>query len=272
MKNSDRIYVGVLLSIVVLLILTACATNSTTTSETEPSPIGNTYWELESYALSETGELEIIPDSMVVIYYGDNDSLFGFGGCNFMRGSYLTDGDAISVNSEFTTAFECPQDLAAQEQAIATALTLMGTFQEDGEQMKLSNPNGTEFINMSAITPPPTLAGTEWKLQSFNDGQGAVVQVLDGSEITAIFGTDGTLSGSAGCNNYSTTYEVSGDNLIIGETISTEKACLEPEGVMEQETQYLAALRQSTIARNLMAGLILLDAEAKPTTIYLANK
>jgi heat shock protein HslJ len=148
----------------------------------------------------------------------------------------------------------------------------MGTFQEEGEQLKLSNPNGNEFMNLTAITPAPALAGTEWKLQSFNDGQGAVVKVLAGSEITAQFGTDGTLSGSAGCNNYSATYEVSGDTLTIGATISTEKACLEPEGIMEQETQYLAALQQSTIVRNLVAGLILLDADEKPTTTYLVNK
>jgi heat shock protein HslJ len=63
-----------------------------------------------------------------------------------------------------------------------------------------------------------------------------------GTEITANFSEDGTLSVSAGCNNYSATYEVDEDNISIGPAVATRMFCQEPEGIMEQEVQYLAAL------------------------------
>ena len=63
-----------------------------------------------------------------------------------------------------------------------------------------------------------------------------------GTELTAAFGEDGTLSGSAGCNNYSAGYEVDGNNISIGLPISTMMACAEPAGIMEQEQEYLTAL------------------------------
>ena len=52
------------------------------------------------------------------------------------------------------------------------------------------------------------------------------------------------LTGSAGCNNYNASYETSGDNNIsIGPAATTRKFCAEPEGTMDQEQQYLAALQ-----------------------------
>jgi heat shock protein HslJ len=99
-------------------------------------------------------------------------------------------------------------------------------------------------------TPAPTeeppaaspLPGTSWLLISYNNGQGGMVSVLAGTEITALFGIDGTLSGSAGCNTYSTTYTVDGNSLAIGPPVTTGQACTEPVGVMEQESAYLEAL------------------------------
>ena len=68
--------------------------------------------------------------------------------------------------------------------------------------------------------------------------------VLDGTGITIIFNsTEGQVKGSAGCNSYFGGYEVSNNNLSILQIGNTEMYCMEPEGVMEQEEQYLKALR-----------------------------
>ena len=66
--------------------------------------------------------------------------------------------------------------------------------------------------------------------------------ILEGTEMTAIFDEDGTLSGSAGCNNYVTGYTTDGSQISIGPAASTMMLCPEPEGIMEQEAAYLAAL------------------------------
>ena len=86
-----------------------------------------------------------------------------------------------------------------------------------------------------------SLEGTNWLLESLR-GESA----LSETTVTANFSEDGTLSGSAGCNNYNATYEVDGDNISIGPATATRMFCPEPDGVMEQEVQYLAALETAS--------------------------
>lgn len=80
---------------------------------------------------------------------------------------------------------------------------------------------------------------TTWFLASYGE-QGDLSSVLEGTEITATFeSADHQVSGSAGCNSYFGEYKVSGNKLTIHQIAYTEMACLDPEGIMEQEDQYL---------------------------------
>ncbi|MGE5602672.1 MAG: META domain-containing protein, partial [Nitrososphaerales archaeon] len=89
------------------------------------------------------------------------------------------------------------------------------------------------------------LAGTRWNVMNVNNGMGAVVGLVAGSTITMDFGTGGQLQGSAGCNTYSATYNASGDALTISPPRATQMYCDSPEGVMQQEQQFLAALQSA---------------------------
>ena len=85
------------------------------------------------------------------------------------------------------------------------------------------------------------LDGTKWVLTSLNGDR-----PLEGREVTLAF-DGGKASGSAGCNSYFGGYEVQGeDKLTFSEVGSTEMACLDPEGIMGQEEEYLTALRGAT--------------------------
>jgi uncharacterized lipoprotein YbaY len=86
------------------------------------------------------------------------------------------------------------------------------------------------------------LVGTNWTATGVNNGQAAVVSLVAETEITASFGVDGKLTGSAGCNTYTADYQTEGNTITIGPAAATRKACPQPEGVMMQEAQYLAAL------------------------------
>jgi heat shock protein HslJ len=91
--------------------------------------------------------------------------------------------------------------------------------------------------------PADNLEDVTWILKGYGKS-GNLQEVLDGSEITAIFdGDKSQINGSAGCNNYFGSYQVSDDKLTIMDLANTEMSCLEPEGVMEQENQYLRILR-----------------------------
>ena len=84
------------------------------------------------------------------------------------------------------------------------------------------------------------LEGKRWVLESYGDADN-LTKVIDGTEVTAEF-AKGQVNGSAGCNNYFGSYEVSGKNLTFGPVASTEMYCMDPEGVMDQEYAYLQAL------------------------------
>ena len=77
------------------------------------------------------------------------------------------------------------------------------------------------------------LNGTGWRLETFRKSA-----PIAGTEITVRF-NDGTIKGSAGCNTYGGVYKVNGTGISISEIYFTEMACMEPEGVMEQEQMYL---------------------------------
>jgi heat shock protein HslJ len=96
------------------------------------------------------------------------------------------------------------------------------------------------------------LAGTSWTATGVNNGQAAVTSLVAGTEITANFGADGSLTGSAGCNNYNATYQTEGNGLTISPATTTRMACSQPEGLMAQEMQYLAALE--TVATYQLQG------------------
>jgi heat shock protein HslJ len=83
----------------------------------------------------------------------------------------------------------------------------------------------------------------------YNTGTQAVVSVLAGTDVSIRFSADGRVSGSAGCNDFTGTYSLSGQTLTIGATATTRKTCAQPEGVMKQEGMFLKALSTVAIVR-----------------------
>ncbi len=81
-----------------------------------------------------------------------------------------------------------------------------------------------------------------WILEFYGEPE-SLQTVLEGTEITALFDSaEGQVTGSAGANNYSGAYQISKNKLSIQEIAHTEMYRLDPEGIMEQEEQYLRAL------------------------------
>ena len=87
----------------------------------------------------------------------------------------------------------------------------------------------------------------KWILQSYEE-LGELKDILVDTEITAEFvSSEGTVMDSAGCNSYFAGYEVEGSKLsTLGHVGATEMYCMEPNGVMDQEQEYLAILQLAT--------------------------
>jgi heat shock protein HslJ len=94
--------------------------------------------------------------------------------------------------------------------------------------------------------PEVSLEDTKWILQSYGE-PGNIKDILADTEITAEFvSSEGTVKGSAGCNSYFGGYEVEDNQISIPGTIgATEMYCVEPEGIMQQEQEYLALLQNT---------------------------
>ncbi|HKR14597.1 MAG TPA: META domain-containing protein [Pyrinomonadaceae bacterium] len=92
-------------------------------------------------------------------------------------------------------------------------------------------------------TDSRALAGTNWRLVSFG-AAGTEENIVPGTKPTLNFGEDGRASGSTGCNSFSGTYTVRGDNVSFGRMISTKRACLDQKA-NQQEQMYLSALEQA---------------------------
>ena len=91
------------------------------------------------------------------------------------------------------------------------------------------------------------LDGTSWELWAYRK-----TKPIPGSIITATF-EDGKVSGSGGCNTYFGSYQVDGENITISELAITEMACMEPEGVMDQESlimEYLGDAQRFELQEN----------------------
>jgi heat shock protein HslJ len=139
----------------------------------------------------------------------------------------------------------CPTPIMAQESAFLDVLASATTYKIEGDEMELKDASGAVIAKFSALEPV-SLEDSSWQVIGYNNGKQAVASVIIGTEITANFGEDDTLSGSAGCNNYNATYEVDGDNILIGPAAATHMFCPEPKGIMEQEVQYLAGLETAS--------------------------
>jgi heat shock protein HslJ len=106
-----------------------------------------------------------------------------------------------------------------------------------------------------------------WTVTSLVHGD-ALTSPIPGTELTATFAEDGTLSGSAGCNQYTASYVAVDGILEISPPASTRKFCAEPAGVMDQEASYLAALQQTARYRIGENGLELLRADGTFVATY----
>ena len=89
---------------------------------------------------------------------------------------------------------------------------------------------------------PDPLAGTRWNVVNYNNGQG-IVTLLPGTSADVAFGADGQATGNGGCNSFFGPYRATGNSLSVGPLGSTSRICPDPEGLMEQESQFLRTLQ-----------------------------
>jgi heat shock protein HslJ len=210
---------------------------------TGPRP-ENIDWQLRQY-LSETGEMTpVLPKTTVDARFSDGQ-ISGSAGCNRYFGSYSTAQDNhLTLASEIgSTRMACPPAISLQEQRYFALLPLVNTWQRHDESLLLLDKYRHPLLKY-AVAEPTGLEGSPWQATGINNGRGGVVSSKTTHLTTALFEND-KISGNAGCNDFTAAYEIKGKQIIIGRAATTRKHCVEPDGIMEQEQQYLHALARA---------------------------
>jgi heat shock protein HslJ len=163
----------------------------------------------------------------------------GSTGCNRYTGDFTLEGSSLEIGQLAMTQMACPPPADTIERAYVAALAKVAGWQADGEEVVLVDADEAELLRYERGTP----AGG-WQVTALLTGD-ALSSPIAGTELTATFADDGTVSGSSGCNTYRGAYTVELTAIQIEDLAGTKKACAEPSGVMEQETGYLALLGQA---------------------------
>jgi heat shock protein HslJ len=220
-------------------LLSGCTAMSTTDS---PAPLDGTAWVLAALP----GQSLVSAANATARFEGGR--ILGTDGCNRYTLPYTQTGRALQVGSPgAATLMACPSAVSKQAEAFMGALARATAHRIEAGRLQLLAGDGAVLATLDA--QPQGLAGTAWRVLSYNNGRQAVVSTITGTNLTMAFSGDGRVAGSAGCNNFTAPYTLDGQKLAIGPAAATRRMCASPERVMEQEQAFLKALETVATAR-----------------------
>lgn len=240
---------------------------------TKPSlPLPGT-WTLVSM-IAGMGTSNALPGTTINATFADDGTVSGTAGCNNYVASYQSGVNTLTIGTMATTQMTCnsPTGIMNQEQIFLTNLRAAATFTITGDLLSISDSNGKTLLTFrkggNTVSPLP-FAGISWELVTYKGSAGSMIGVNPHTTVTALFGADGNITGSAGCNSYNGSYTHRRQNGIsIGPLATTLMYCGGP-GVMDQETIYLANLQAATSYKVTTDGkLHLMDTTGTPLLVY----
>lgn len=271
LKKSRKIpllpVIACLMIVIPILIAAGCTGRDPVPADLR---LNGTRWTLTGYVADGTPR-QVVHGSAVTLVFGDDGRISGSAGCNHYFAGYGMKGTAITIGPAGSTEMYCSADgVMDQESAYLSLLQKAASVTAGNDSLTVADAKGTTILTFARIIPPAPepLIGTNWTLDSVYSGD-AVSSVIAGTTITAVFGEDGSITGSAGCNRYFASYNMTGTSLSIGSAGSTKMYCTSP-GVMQQEMTYLASL--SRAGAFTVTGNRLSLAETNGTTLLSFTK
>jgi len=198
-------------------------------------------WSLTNVQGLNASLLPIGPQAVTARFEGGR--VTGFSGCNRFFGSYtLKQPDRLVIGRLAGSMMACDGDAMRVEGAVHKAMA--GTFRPvlSGDSLTLMSERGEPVMTFKA-EPKPSLVGLRSNVTGFNNGRQGVVSPKLDTTISMSFG-EGIVKGFSGCNTFRASYTVDGNRIAFGPIATTRRTC--ESAVMEQERQFLAALRSTT--------------------------
>jgi heat shock protein HslJ len=186
---------------------------------------------------------EPLTGSAVTLAFHQGQRASGFGGCRDYVMRYEVDGPELDFTFTAMPGPGCPDEARMEQEGTFTTMVGWATrIRLEGERLELLTVRG-ETLSFEPLPQEevPDLQDKRWMLLAFVEPSEAGLslprEILPDTEIWAEFEA-GAIRGSGGCNDYGASYTGDGSSLAVTEVIRTERACLEPAGIMEQEQRY----------------------------------
>ncbi|MFL5733283.1 MAG: META domain-containing protein [Chloroflexia bacterium] len=218
---------------------------------TLPADVLQYEWVLEYFNTDAKSAGQDVSSSRITIKFEADGNLSGSGGCNDYFGSYIVSGQNMTISNNLgSTQKACAGPVMANEQLYFRLLLTVNAYVLNQGKLDLVYADGHNAMTFTAgaarggqggkAALPAEVVQTEWILRYFNSSLKADTDVA-GVGLSIKFEADGTLSGFSGCNNYSGSYTVSGQQLTIGkDLITTRMACTAALSTLE--SRYLRLL------------------------------
>ncbi|MCS0638855.1 META domain-containing protein [Streptomyces sp. LP05-1] len=231
-----------------LLVLTACGTEATPgggggrTVAADPEVAG-VHWSVES--VTADGRKTTVPPGAYLRIDPKTDRAEGDLGCNRFSAGATVKGDTVTLSKPTSTLLSCtsPDGKRGEaEQALRTVLNGPLTARVAAGKLTLTGKGGDTVRLFDA--PPAKLVGPTWEITSRYPGTPAP------GKAKLVFGKDGTVRGTLGCNRFSATFttpepatkaapEPSGGTtegaLVITRPVTTRMLCQGAAGETEKE-------------------------------------
>jgi len=248
----------------------AISSPSITLATGEISALQGPDWKLRRYRDASGAMIQVLDDTRVTVRFRDG-KLSGSGGCNRYFGSYtIEQHDQLVFSASISvTMMACAPPVSEQERQYLNDLSTVTGFQLDDESLRLLDKDRKVVLEYTLIKPL-ALEGTLWRAVGINNGRGGVESMATTQLATARF-EDGKVSGHAGCNTFTASYEITDDQISMGPAMTTRMHCAEPDGIMDQEQQYLAALSRAQVFELTDNGLKLRDENGSLQVNYVAG-
>ncbi|MBY0276470.1 META domain-containing protein [Candidatus Binatia bacterium] len=227
-----------------MLVATGCSMSKPTEPPAPPATkaaLEGKTWRLQSLGGIEPAKLAAVQGGVTLRFAGN--AVQASAGCNQMRGTYTLDDGVLEASKMAGTMMACPEPAMSIENAVKKALSVPLRATLSGGRLTLRPEDADDGPTM-VLAPemPPQIEGA-WNVNGVSDGRKALMSTLRGTSLSLSF-AGGTVSGSAGCNTFRGAYKVQGDRVAIGRLSTTRKAC-PGDGVMKQESNFVAALEKA---------------------------
>ncbi|MEE6166201.1 MULTISPECIES: META domain-containing protein [unclassified Mycolicibacterium] len=208
------------------LALAGCS--STAGADSPASPEGRTF-------VSVAVDGEQIPGGGPLTVAFDGDRISTFAGCNHGSGTAdLTDGRIVTQLA--STMMACPPPLGDADAWVSKFFQANPSWALTDDTLTLHSPTATVTLkDRKVVDPNRPLTGTTWQVDSLVSPDAVTTSTaLEQSKPTLTIATDGTATGSTGCNRFTGHSQINGSTIEFGPLVTTKMACAGEIGDVEQ--------------------------------------